>query len=213
MAEQEQARGSRSVPALPPGPSSQGIQALVDQVGRNECSLADLNKSLLNVFRQFWSKRIKGNPELVDELSNITVGESIQALVAGRYDPTRAKFLTYAYSVSMNIARRQTALKTRRRELELSSLPTLDDNVAAANLGDLELSEKIEAMRDCLEAHHPQGITADESYVIVGLTNGKTISQLGKELSLSLDSIHRRKMRACEKLRKCMALKGWPNNG
>ncbi|MEK6674278.1 MAG: sigma-70 family RNA polymerase sigma factor [Planctomycetota bacterium] len=187
------------------------IQHLVQSVlSRHENASTNLHRRLVEVFQRFWSTRCTDNPELAERLTADTVTEVMQALVSGRYDPTRASFLTFAYAVARRVGLRYGEWKARRREVELSNFSDSEIDDMRTQVPDLELAEMIDAMRSCLQADASAALSPDERYIILGLVHGKTIAQLSTNLAMSLDSVHRRKIRALEKLRKCMVKKGFP---
>ena len=65
-------------------------------------------------------------------------------------------------------------------------------------------------MRDCLSATDTRYALSDEERVVVrGLANGETERSLASQLGIAASTVHARKMSSYNKLRHCLALKGF----
>jgi RNA polymerase sigma factor (sigma-70 family) len=186
------------------------LQQLVELViSGQEGHWKTLNARLLGLFERFWSARCGDNPQLADQLAGETVSEAMQALANGRYQRDRARFLTFAYAVARRVGLRYLDVRSRRREIHLSALPSRQVEEITDRRGDDDLAERIEAVLGCLQNEGArESLTVEERYVVVGLANQKTLETIARELGYSLDTVHRRKTRALAKLRRCLAAKG-----
>lgn len=155
--------------------------------------------------RRLFMRRSSGKSELADELVQRTWGQLWQAVLQGRYDPSRSAISTFVYAIANNIWLQQ--VRTSRRLLgELS-----DDTGAVGGPDDaISHAELLDALRDCLDRRDL--LNHDERYVVVQLAQGATERSLATELSLAASTVHSRKLSALDKLRSCLEAKGFSSD-
>lgn len=130
-----------------------------------------------------------------------------KALRNERYDPTRAKFKTYVAGFCLNAWRRH-----RRAKSALPDQPDPQDLAVISALSELELAEVLEAIRDCFRRPgNSFSLTVEERRILEDtIVNGKTMRTVASEMGIPLATLHMRKQKALDKLRKCLRGKGHP---
>lgn len=181
-------------------------QALDGDMGAYET----LHDRLAAGLRAFFSRRLKGNPELVEELSQRTWVAAWDALRKDRYDPDRAAFTTFLYGVGYKIWLQH--LDGRREET------STELDVAARSLFDergspdafLAGCEQLEAVRECLMAEGTRyALTGEERTILEGVAAGLSERDLAEQVGCAPSTLNVRKQRAMHKLRMCLTLKGF----
>ena len=190
--------------------SGSEIQKLVQEaLCGDERAIDRLYRCLLEPLDRFFRKSLSANSGA--ELAHQTLVEALGAVAAGRYDPGRASFLAFVYGVAVKIRLREIRSRSRDR---LTLAGDVGDAVAASGAFQADPAaefavEQIEAMRDCLIRDGRAGLSAEERFVVLGRAERKTYEVMAKQLGRSLDTVHRCGVRGLEKLRKCMASKGF----
>ncbi len=156
-------------------------------------------------------RRAGGRSELVEEIIHETWIAVWEALVGGRYDPTRAAISTFIYAIAhkrwLQHLRRSAYRPTPVGDIE-ALLGESDGTDNPAHL--LQAGELLEAMRGCLHASTtPHSLTAEERQVVIGLSGEESERSLAGLLELAPSTIHARKLSAHNKLRRCLAAKGF----
>ena len=159
-------------------------------------------------------KRCGGRTEQAEELSQKTWMETWRAVRAGRYDPQQAAFSTFLYAVGYKVwLQHRRAARTGSINAEpelLESLPQRAPDGGEDPADRLAACELLEAMRACLhETSGECGLTDEERQIVVAIANGDSERALADNLRVAASTIHARKMRAYEKLRRCLAAKGF----
>jgi RNA polymerase sigma factor (sigma-70 family) len=172
----------------------------------DQVAFRELSRRLLRTFNWVARDRFGFDAAGADQLAHQTVSEALQAISSGRYDPQRVQFITFAYAVCRRVALRQHA---RRAPFE----PLADVALTRSAKGDVDdyaAAERVEALLGCLKAEGTAtSLSEEERYVVVGLAYQKTLAELAKGIGRSLDTVHRRKINGLQKLRACMAAKGF----
>lgn len=157
-------------------------------------------------------KRTGGNNELAVELTQRTWIDTWRALKERRYDPTRAEFTTFLYAIGYKIwlqhRRRERGAAQASEDLDqfAGDLIRGDDALGAS----LHAAERMDALRGCLRnSAAPHGLTEEEREIVEELGRGETERTLAARLGLAASTIHARKVAALDKLRKCLAGKGY----
>ena len=149
-----------------------------------------------------------------EDLANEALAEAYDLLRSGQYDPSRARFTTFVYSIGRIRALRNLRHRTRNRETAMSDLPESSATAvlqARSTSSDQGFkSDEVEAMLECLTVEDaPFSLSPEERFVIVGLTDGHTLEVLAKKLGRSIATVHARKTRGVQKLRQCLCAKGF----
>ena len=203
----------RAAPSTPAGPGARAVQRLaLRAMEGDEDAQRELHGRLIGPMNGLFLKHVGGDAQAAELLAHQTVSEALQRLTDGRYVPERAWFLTFVYGVAQNVRLRYLKERRRSKEQPLSSLNDEGQQADGAILIEdesLPPFDEIEAMQSCLFSEETEhGLTAEERFVIIGRSDGKTFEILGKELGRSLDTVYRRQVSALAKLRKCMEKKG-----
>jgi RNA polymerase sigma-70 factor (ECF subfamily) len=177
----------------------------------DEQAFEELHRRLGGGLSRFIQRRVGGRAELVEELSQMTWVEVWRALHGGRYDPERARITTFVYAIGYKMVLRHLRAAGRPAETRLSV-----DDVADALYGSrlpeeaLHFSELLDAVQDCLHRMRTShSLTAEERAVLAGLAEGESERALGRRLGAAASTINVRKKVALEKMRKCLADKGF----
>lgn len=152
------------------------------------------------------TQKAGGGHEVGEELAQQTWTLVCQAVQAGRYDPLRAAFSTFVYSVAHKVWlrwRRSMAVQARRGVVSLEDQPLADGNGAVA--GALDLAEQIQAVRDCLE--NPPTALTGHIEVLSGIAAGESDRALARRLGLAASTVNARKKTALEALRNALQLR------
>lgn len=196
----------------PPGPPA-ALHQLADRAQRGERpAFEELVRRLEQGLKRVLLRRTGGQFALVEELAQSTWVAVWDALRQGRYDAGRAAISTFVYAVAHKLwlrhlrDRRGPAAEPAALESVLIGRATEADDPAAA----LESAELLEAMRGCLRSDGDAfSLTPEERRVVIGLAAGESERSLSAELGLAASTIHARKQAAYEKLRRCLAAKGF----
>lgn len=159
--------------------------------------------------RRFFARRVGLARHAQDELSQRTWVAFWDSLRQARYDATRSSVTTYIYAVAYKVW-----LQTfRRQPSRVAEAGCLDD--FAASLFDptgapsdvLHAAEMIDAVRDCLNGS--AGLTPQEGAVIHAVARGASERDIAAELRIAPSTVNARKRSALDKLRQCLAAKGF----
>lgn len=172
-----------------------------------ELLLRRLDPGLKQVLR-----RRTGQAELADELAHQTWIAVWQALREERYDVQKAAISTFVYAVAHKLwlqhLRRSGSARFSHEVLD--ALPALGPAAAGNPASDLHASELLDAMRSCLRSRGtPHSLTADERRVVMGLATGESERTLAEQLGVAASTVHARKQLAYQKLRRCLAARGF----
>ena len=90
--------------------------------------------------------------------------------------------------------------------------PDPQDLTVISALSGLELAELLEAIGDCFRRPgNSFSLTVEERRILEDtIVNGKTMRTVASEMGVPLATLHMRKQKAIEKLRKCLRGKGHP---
>jgi RNA polymerase sigma factor (sigma-70 family) len=164
-----------------------------------------LHDRLCGGLRAFFVRRVGAREELVEELAQATWVAAWRALHENRYNPDRAAFTTFLYAVGY-----KTWLQHRR--IAARDVP-LDDDPASVFSHVLEhnddpaawlaVCELLDATRDCLRT----SLNEEERAILDGLTAGETERTLAESLGIAPSTAHARKLKAMDKVRKCLEAK------
>ena len=205
--------GELAAPDRPAGEGARAVQGLaLRAIEGDEDAQRELHGRLIGPMNGLFLKHVGGDTQTAELLAHQTVSEALQRLADGRYIPEKAWFLTFAYGVAQNVRLRYLKERRRSKEQPLSSLADAGEHADSPILVEdesLPPFDEVEAMRGCLfsdETEH--GLTAEERFVVIGRSDGKTFEVLARELGRSLDTVFRRQKGGLAKLRKCMEKKG-----
>ena len=158
------------------------------------------------------ARRTSGNQTVVEEILQETWTAVWEALATGRYDPQRAAISTFAYAVAHKLWLRHLRQSRGGPAGDGWTLNLIDGDRAHSDNHPhaLELSELLEAMRACLTALDTKYALNDEERAVArGLANGETERSLASQLGIAASTVHSRKSSSYNKLRRCLALKGF----
>ena len=203
-----------AAPDRPAGEGARAVQGLAVRVMEgDESAQRELHGRLIGPIDGLFLKRVGGDAQAAELLAHQTVSEALQRLVDGRYVPEKAWFLTFVYGVAQKVKLRYLKEQGRKKEKPLSELAENEERANASIREDEQIVphfDEIEAMWGCLfAANNGHNLTAEERFVVIGRSDGKTFEVLAKELGRSLDTVYRRQMGGLKKLRKCMEAKGF----
>lgn len=204
----------KNVPAKPaPTRRPPSADALALRVlDGDELAFEQLHRRLGGGLRRFFQRRVRGQPDLVEELSQTTWVEVWRALHAGRYDPGRARISTFIYAVGYKMLLRHFRAAQRgpggaQSVMDRDFVPTA---TAAAPDDLLHSCELIDAVRDCLrETGTRHGLTDEERVIVAGVVSGDSERALAERLGIAPSTVNARKRSAFEKLRACLVRKGF----
>jgi RNA polymerase sigma factor (sigma-70 family) len=206
--------GSIRAPTQPCSVPDPTVQDLAEAVIAGEQGAGYLlDQRLRGPVHAFIAKRLGADAATLDELTHQAATEAILAIDAGRYDPLKARFITFVYGVVHKTVLRHRHALHRNRAIPISSLGDIEMGDEAGALPSAEDSlpplDQIEAMRDCLQRDGTRfSLTAEERFAVIGRAHGDTYETIAARLGRSLDTVYRRSKRAIEKLRDCMKAKG-----
>lgn len=154
--------------------------------------------------RQFFLRRTGGRIELAEELEQQTWTHLWSAVRMRRYDPTRARVSTFVYAIAHNVWLQHCRASGRR-------VPDwLAGEFAPDSTGVAEHAEILDALRDCLARRDgPEALTQEERDVILEVAAGASERDLARTRLVAASTVHARKTSALQKLRKCLARKGF----
>ena len=159
-------------------------------------------------------RRTGGDTALVEELLHTTWIGVWDAFRQRRYDRRKAAASTFIYAVAhklwlQHLRRIGQAPKTGG-DLDFSFLLDPDGVRSPEPAHEMQTLETLDALRDCLRAENRRNsLTPEERHILLGLVGEKTERILAEELGLAPSTIHARKLLAYNKLRNCMAAKGF----
>ena len=160
--------------------------------------------------RRFVAKRA-GAPELVEELVQQTWTEVWRALCEGRYDPARGAISTFIYAVAYKrwLQHRRVAASGPRRVSESDEVfaRLLTESAPDSALHAVEL---LDALRGCLANDAPPfGLTDTERSAVAVAASDETERNLAARLGVAPSTVHSWKKAALQKIRDCLARKGF----
>jgi RNA polymerase sigma-70 factor (ECF subfamily) len=148
--------------------------------------------------------RRTGRGELADDLAQQAWAQIWRALSNGQYRPERAAPSTFLYAVANHVW--HSHLRTRRpaRDGSEAREPTYETDSL------LEHAELLDALRDCLGSRAaPAALSGQERAIVRALSEGATERELAARLGAAASTIHARKLAAYDKIRTCLARKGY----
>lgn len=201
------------------GKTSHGRPARVSEVADSlaaraksgdDLAMGELTRRLGGALSGLFRRDLGVAQQEAEALAQEAVSEALEALVSGRYDPKRSRFLTFVYGVSHVVKLRFLRQSGRTQPTPFSQL---EGPVPESIRGDPEVLlpfDQIEAFLDCLrsEGRH-YSLTPEERFVIIGRAQSKRFRTLATELGRSLSTVHDRAAKAIQKLRRCMESKGF----
>lgn len=192
----------------PPSADTLAVRALAGE----EQAFEELHRRLGGGLRRFLQRRVGGRAELLDELTQTTWVEVWRALHEGRYDPGRARISTFVYAVGHKTFLRY--LRAVQRGGGVAQLADYDGHAALWTSErpetQLEACELLDAVRDCLHSSGTlHSLTDEERAVVLGVANRETERALASRLGIAASTVNARKKTAYEKLRGCLARKGF----
>lgn len=160
--------------------------------------------------RAFFLRRIRNNPELVEELAQRTWVAAWDSLRQDRYDPQRGAFTTFLYGVGYKMWLRH--LDERKldngADLDEAARGIFDEHAGAEAF--LSACEQLDAVRECLAATDSRfALTTEERSILEGVAAGLSERDLAQRIGCAPSTLNVRKQRAMHKLRMCLTLKGF----
>ena len=182
----------------------------------DEGAFEGLHARLGGGLKSFFQRRVGGNGELIEELAQRTWVEAWRTLASRRYDPSRSAFSTFLYAVGYKVYLRY--LKSERGRgsgrrvfgergldgLVMDALGESEDLDAA-----LDLAALLDALRACIGALEARAVAEVELVVLAGVLRGDSERALASALGLAPSTVNARKHAVLEKLRLCLAEKGF----
>lgn len=179
--------------------------------------------SLYNRFapglRRLLLDRSGGREDVADDLLQKTWLNTWNALRAGRYDPAKASFSTYVYTVATHIwlQHLRTSGRSAARmaggdpETLLDTASGLVGNGDPGSLADAtQLLDRVRAALrgDDLGPSAPNLLSPDERQLLRAIASGETDRGLAASLGMAPSTAHARKKTALDKLRRMLAAVG-----
>lgn len=193
------------------GERAESLRRLCAQaLSGDESAYESLHARLAAGLRSFFARRMKGNPELVEELAQRTWVAAWDSLRQGRYDPDRAAFTTFLYGVGYKIWLRH--LDGRRSdataELDAAAHTVFDEGGSPDSL--LAGCEQLDAVRECLMSQNTRfALTSEERSILEAIAAGLSERDVAERIGCAPSTLNARKQRAMHKLRMCLTLKGF----
>lgn len=152
-------------------------------------------------------QRRGASAEAAEELSQRTWLEVWRVVTQGRYRPERSAISTFVYAVAGFVGRRRTGAQGLALPAQLGErLADPDAGIEQA----LAEAEVIEATRACLKATTGQNaLSESEREAVLATLEGQSERQAAERLSVSASTINARKKSAFDKIRRCLAAKGF----
>lgn len=187
---------------------TQSLDALARRAARADAAAAaQLHERLHGGLVQFFTRRANGRTDIAEELAQATWTQAWRSLCEGRYDPDRAAFTTFIFAIGHKLW-----LRRGRGSLRTFSALDTDDPASVMESADespesaLHLGELLEALRACLDS---SGLSEMERRIAVAISAGASEREIATELSLAPSTVNVRKKAAYDKLRQCLAGKGF----
>jgi len=178
--------------------------------GGDEAAFSQLHDRLAAGVRRFLLTRVPTQPDLVEDLAQQAWIGMWNALRAGRYDPSRSAVTTYLYAVAYKSwlsHARSSGARSAREEIDQVAEKLLGESDPVA---ELRAAETIDAMRACLAmSRTAHALTAEERAVILAGAEGLSEREIAARLGIAASTVNARKHIGLNKLRDCMAAKGW----
>ncbi|MEE8141996.1 MAG: RNA polymerase sigma factor [Planctomycetota bacterium] len=172
-----------------------------------DVAFEELHHRLGGGLKKFLFQRTGAPEDVIEELAQRTWVEAWRALSARKYDPSRAAFSTFLYGIGYKLLlRHRTGIERSARvfcSLEESRFPALAEQADPGEL--LDFCALLEALRSCLD----ESLDDEERQVVERCTSGATERSLAMFLQVAASTVHARKKAAYEKLRRCLAQKGF----
>lgn len=163
-----------------------------------------------------FGRRLGGQSAVAEELAQQTWIAFWQALVQGKYDPSKSRPSTFLYAVSGNIwLRHMRAVGRARPDRQLDERdggssrggsvgsPVADPADAASEASAIELVQRV------LRGQEPAcGLSDEERLILRAIARGRTDRELAAELAVAPSTAHARKRVATEKLRRFLESRG-----
>ena len=184
--------------------------ALWAMAGGRERIYEKLYATLIKPMTGYFQKKLGLDRSTSEHLGHETLTECFQMLRSGRYDPTKAKFITLVYAIARQTAADHFRRLGRNKEVPLSEIGQID-LMSISEEGPVPLiAEMMEALRECLQTDStPASLTPVERRIVRARTRGETFEALGRRIDRAPSEAHDRYSAALRKLSRCMANKGY----
>ena len=169
-------------------------------------AFASAHDSLMPGLRAVFLRRSGQRFDIADDLAQQTWAAVWDAIRRGRYDPERAAFSTFVYAVANNIWLR--FCRAQRRGCASALVATADPAPEPERL--LAYCELLEAVRACLRGERgANALSAEEREIVFAAARGTSERRLAERLGVAASTINARKKAAYDKIRRCLAFKGF----
>ena len=161
---------------------------------------------------RFFLTRNGGRVDLAEELAQKTWVEVWRSLRRQRYDPQRGAISTFTYAIGYKVW-----LQYCRTSLGGMERANVGDGYLALLIEDasapedlLNAAELLDALRTCVrEAGSANALSDDERLIVFHAARGQSERWLADELGVAPSTVNARKRIVYNKLRKCLAAKGF----
>lgn len=165
-----------------------------------------LHDRLSGGLRAMFLRRVGARMDLAEDLVQQTWHLAWGSVRNGRYDPSRAAVSTFIYAVANNVWLQHCRAHGRRSaSSEVPEVVAPDKPEALA-----QYAELLESVRGCVHGTStPNQLTPEERRIVLGVAHGESERQLAAELGVAASTINLRKKAAYNKIRDCLAAKGF----
>jgi len=165
---------------------------------------ADLQRPVQSMFL-----RRARRADLAEELAQQTWMWVWRLVHLRRYDPARARISTLVYAVARHVwlqhCRRQRRTPPPSESVREPVTRNLIDPLRI-----VQHAELLEALRACIENRNgPYALDESERRIVQAVAQSQTERQTASALGLAASTVNVRKQRAYDKLRRCLAAKGF----
>ena len=170
-----------------------------------------IHRRLAGGLTRFFLTRNGGRADLAEELAQKTWVEVWRAIRRQRYDPQRGAVSTFIYAVAYKLwlqhcRTSRTGLQAQGVRDYLTSL--IEDSARPDDV--LFAADLLDALRACLSGREPpHGLSEDERLLVFRSAAGSSERTLASEFGVAASTINGRKRLIYNKLRKCLAAKGF----
>lgn len=213
------------IPQRPPAPTTLGdlvLRAIAEarEPGGGRPALELLHARLAPGLRRFFRDRLPSasRGELVEELSQRAWVGVWESLSAGRFDPQRAAFSTYAYAVASNIwlqhlRSSRSALGGIKSGSDLDAIQVFGDGSDPNRLA--ESAEMLDALRAAIAPENPTntgdsaGLNETDRWIVRLSANGHGDRAIAARLGIAASTLNERKQNAFSALRRFLTARGF----
>lgn len=180
--------------------------------GGDESAFAELHGRLSGALRRFFASRHVGANDC-DELVQRTWIGVWEAIRGGRYDPQRAAITTFAYAVAykmwlQHLRRAKSADAHAERNADADTTQSLFEYDEPSAF--MRTCELLDAVRACIRARSGDAaLDPAERAIVEGIGRNEPERAIAVRLGLAASTVNVRKRSALDKLRKCLAHKGF----